>query len=117
MEVQTNLPGVGPATTCSVSPVSAHVPVPVRFVWHHILPQEAGGQTAISNLVQLCDNCHYSIHRLMYYMRLKFEGKVLTADQAALLAKPPRQKQLALATQGYNGALAAGTVSKIPNEG
>lgn len=111
------LAGFGTATTCSVSPPTAHVPVPVRFVWHHIMPLETGGQTVASNLVQICDNCHYTIHRLMWYMRLQYLGIALTPDQAALLKKPPRQKQLALATQGYEGALAAGTVAKIPNEG
>lgn len=42
-----------------------HRPVPLRFVWHHIQPQEAGGQTVQQNLVQLCDSCHYSIHRII----------------------------------------------------
>lgn len=50
-------------------------------------------------------------------MRLKYLGTALTPDQQALLAKPPRAKQMKLATQGFNACVTAGTVEQIPNEG
>ena len=103
------------ATKCIVT--TAHSPKPVRFVTHHIQPQEAGGQSVPENFAQLCDNCHYSVHRLLWYMHLKATGITLTADQQALLDKPPRVKQRTLATQGFDACVAAGTVNKIPNEG
>lgn len=49
------LPAVGWATNCRVS--ANHSPVPLRFVWHHILPQVCGGQSVPENLANLCDNC------------------------------------------------------------
>jgi hypothetical protein len=103
------------ATSCTVT--TYHVPVSVRFVIHHIQPQEAGGQTVPENLVDLCDNCHMTCHRLMWYLRLKFDGKTLTAAQQSLLDKPPRANQLKLAQAGFDACVAAGTVDKIPNEG
>ena len=117
MSAVLSLPGVGPATLCQVASATAHRPTPLRHVWHHIQPQEAGGQTVTVNLAQLCDSCHYTIHRLMYVMRLKFDGKQLTAEQQGWLDKPPRQAQLAFAVTGYNACVTAGTVDKIPNEG
>ena len=95
--------GVPKATTCVIT--NRHYPQPLRFVVHHIMPQEAGGQTVAENLVQLCDSCHYTIHRLMWYMA-----------HGTTLPKVMR-KQLALAQQGYDACVAAGTVNKIPNEG
>lgn len=91
------------ATTCVIT--NAHRPVPLRFVVHHIMPQEAGGQTVPANLVQLCDSCHYTIYRLMWYMA---HGTPLPKVMKA---------QLAIATTGYNECVAAGTVNLIPNEG
>lgn len=97
--------GVGQATDCSIAHARAHRPVPVRFVWHHIQPQEAGGVAVPANLVQLCDSCHYTVHRLLWNM-------------AKGLPQPPcRAAQLAYAQQGYAACLAAGTVARIPNEG
>lgn len=77
---------------------------PLRFVWHHILPQACGGQTSSGNLIALCDNCHYSVHELMWQM-----------------AHPPvtargNRKQAALAARGYDAAVTAGTAGKIPRE-
>lgn len=96
---------VGHATNCA-NPV-AHSPRPSRFVWHHVLPQIAGGQTVASNLVSLCDNCHYSTHALMYEMRLH-EGVIKTRRSVKL-------RELAYA--GYQAARTAGTVGKLPDEG
>jgi hypothetical protein len=99
------LPGFGPATLCQVTPTASHRPVPLRFVWHHIQPQEAGGLTEQANLVQLCDSCHYTIHRLMWYMA---HGTVLPKVHRV---------QLQYAQKGFDACTAAGTVAKIPNEG
>jgi hypothetical protein len=77
----------------------------LRFVWHHILPQVCGGKTEASNLAEVCDNCHYSVHILMYGM---VHG-----------APPPKaatDAQYTLALQGFNLATAAGTQGKIPKE-
>jgi HNH endonuclease len=115
MIAHTDLPGVGLATMCTASKV--HSPVPLRFVWHHLQPLEAGGQTVAANLVEICDSCHYSIHRLLWYMRLLAEGTALSPAQADAFAHPPRRAQLAFATIGYQACVAAGTVASIPNEG
>lgn len=102
---QTSLPVVGQATDCSVTHAASHRPVPVRFVWHHVQPKEAGGQTVAANLIELCDSCHYTIHRLMWNMKQS-------------LPQPKVHKnQLKFATEGYQACVAAGTVAQIPNEG
>lgn len=103
------------AARCDAS--ASHDPAPLRFVWHHIQPQEAGGQTDSSNLVQLCDSCHYSIHRMLWAYRLIALGLPLTDAERAAITKPPRRAQLKLASQGYEACRVAGTISKIPNEG
>lgn len=109
MIAQTELPGFGPATTCQAS--GTHNPTPLRFVWHHIEPHEAGGLTVASNLAEVCDSCHYSIHRLLWHLaRNELAGPVP-------LGPVPRQAQLALAQQGFNKCMAAGTIAQIPNEG
>lgn len=103
------------ASTCVAS--GSHSPVPLRFVWHHVQPQEAGGTTVPSNLVQVCDSCHYTIHRLMWVMRLIALSEPVTDTQRAYITNPPRAAQLKLAGQGYEACVAAGTVAHIPNEG
>ena len=108
---------VNPATTCVVSPVSAHRPIPLRFVRHHLQPEGAGGATDDVNLIEVCDNCHYSIHRILYAMACQYLGKPLTDAQKGYLTNPPRQSQLAYAQKGFDLCVAAGTVDKIPNEG
>lgn len=104
-----------PATMCVAS--ATHNPMPVRFVWHHIQPQDAGGQTVPENLAQLCDSCHYTIHRMMWVMRLVALGQTLTPQQQKLITTPPRRAQLVLAGKGYEACRVAGTIDKIPNEG
>lgn len=89
---------------CSVALV--HRPVPTRYVVHHIQPQVCGGLSVPANQITLCDNCHYTIHRIMYGMRMG-------TPNAALGNRRQRQ----IATSGYQLCLAAGTVNKIPNEG
>jgi hypothetical protein len=99
------LPDLGKASTCSAYGV--HRPVPLRFVWHHVLPQVCGGLTVTANLSQVCDSCHYSIHILMWHIA-----------QGSTVAELPAhtRNQLALALRGYQQALANGTAFKIPKE-
>lgn len=104
-----------PATKCVAS--GTHTPTPLRFVWHHIQPHEAGGPTVAANLSQVCDSCHYTIHRILWAMAQIGLGKPVTDVQRGYITNPPRQAQLTLAKQGYDACVAAGTVAQIPNEG
>jgi HNH endonuclease len=104
-----------PANRCEAS--ESHNPTPLRHVWHHIQPKEAGGQTVSANLVQLCDSCHYTVHRLMWIMAQLAQGEVISDQQQAAFLKPPRKAQLQLAATGYDACRVAGTIPKIPNEG
>jgi hypothetical protein len=88
--------------------IGKHRPTPLRYVWHHVLPQAAGGQTNTSNLLSLCDTCHYAIHVILWHLR-QHNG------QPPALAGHP--KHMAYAIQGYQLAVAAGTQNQIPNEG
>lgn len=115
MSALLEVPGLGKATTCAAS--GSHSPEPLRFVWHHIQPQEAGGPTTPENTAQLCDGCHYSVHRLLWLLRCTALGQSLTAGQQAELDHPPRRAQLELAQRGFAACQAAGTVSLIPDEG
>lgn len=99
------VPGVGRADHCQVSTMKRHYPHPVRFVWHHMQPQEAGGQTVPDNLIQLCDSCHYTIHRILWCM-----ANILPIPKA-------HPDQYAFANEGYKRCVVAGTVKQIPNEG
>lgn len=103
MSAVTTLPGAGKATRCELA--RYHRPVPLRFVWHHILPEACGGLTQTGNLAQVCDSCHYSVHILMWQLAHP-GGSTLKGTRA----------QAALARQGYDQAVAAGTAAKIPKE-
>jgi hypothetical protein len=94
---------IGHASVCAVS--KAHRPAPMRFVWHHIQPHVCGGLTVAANLVALCDSCHYSIHILLWHL-----------GQATSPALVGTRAQRALAKQGYDLCVTAGTVAKIPKE-
>jgi hypothetical protein len=104
MIAHTELPGIGIAATCQAS--KSHSPAPLRFVWHHIQPHEAGGPTEPANLAEVCDSCHYSIHRLLWHLA-----------KGQPTGPVPRAAQLKLAQQGYAACVTAGTVDRIPNEG
>lgn len=106
MIVCTFIEGLGKASTCAAS--RSHRPAPMRYVWHHILPQACGGISIPVNLVQLCDNCHYAVHVLLH--QLKLHGVVTPSPLN-------NRKRIALAKQGYSMALLTGTVDKIPDEG
>jgi hypothetical protein len=71
-----------------------------------VQPHEAGGPTTPANLVQLCDNCHYSVHRLLHQMAAGLP-----------VQRAPRLAILDLAQKGYEACKAAGTLAKVPNEG
>lgn len=96
--------GLGRAATCGC--VAHHTPRPARFIWHHVLPKVCGGQTTPANLVSICDNAHYAIHVLLWQMR-ENGGKPAGRHNAY---------HLAIARQGYDRAVAAGTVGQIPKE-
>jgi hypothetical protein len=97
------IPGFPKPTSCRIT--TAHNPVPLRFVLHHVQPAEAGGPTVAENLADVCDSCHYSAHRVMWEM-----AKGLPVEKV-------HRNILKLAKTGYDACVAAGTVDKIPNEG
>jgi HNH endonuclease len=103
------LAGVGTAQYCACS--THHEPTPLRYVWHHILPVACGGTTITANLVSVCDSCHYGIHVLL--TQLKKNGGSLHVPYSRF--RPTVRYHYAV--QGYQAAVAAGTVDKIPNEG
>lgn len=104
MTARTELPGVGKATHCEVA--GYHRPRPLRYVFHHILPEACGGKSEPDNLVQTCDTEHYAIHRLLW----------LLANGGIPRGTGGTRKQRALAERGYQAAVAAGTTGKIPKE-
>jgi len=98
----TYVEGIGHATCCQAG--MYHRPRPLRYVFHHILPQACGGKTEASNLVALCDNCHYAVHVLLWQLA---QGTGSATGTRA---------QTRLATEGYAEAVAAGTAGDIPKE-
>jgi hypothetical protein len=102
----TSYPGIPQAAACQIDAV--HNPRPLRIVWHHILPQAAGGKTTPENLAALCDSCHYAVHSLLVTM---------LANDGQLQPNPDYHRdRVALAQQGYDAAVKLGTVNKIPHE-
>lgn len=102
------LRGVGRAIGCQC--VGVHTPQPLRFVWHHILPKACGGRTTKTNLLSCCDSCHYAIHLMM--------GDLKHNDGNMVLYKRFNGTNRAnWAREGYQRAVDAGTVSKIPDQG
>jgi hypothetical protein len=83
-----------------------HHPAATRYVSHHIQPQVTGGLSVAANLATLCDNCHYTVHMLLWHL----------AQNTPPPAKGTRA-QRKLARQGYDACVLAGSVHKIPNEG
>ena len=98
------LPGIGKAGTCEIT--ADHGPKPRRYVWHHIQPEACGGHTTLTNLAQLCDNCHYSVHILLWQI----------ANGGVTMARP-NKAQLSIARIGYDLCVQAGTTALIPKEG
>jgi HNH endonuclease len=99
-----DLPGAGRATSCQLA--RYHRPLPLRYVWHHILPEACGGRTEPGNLAQVCDSCHYSVHMLLWWLANGGIPAGITGSRAQLL----------LARRGYTLAQAAGTADRIPKE-
>lgn len=85
-----------------------HRPHPLRTVSHHVQPEAAGG--ANGPRVWLCDNCHYNTHRVLYALRLDYEGKSVPRVSTSYFL-------VRLASDGFALCVAAGTVHLIPNEG
>ena len=102
-EPRTQVNGVT-ATACQFGGQEGHHTA-LRFVWHHILPQVCGGKSVKANLAELCDNCHYAVHRVMWDLA-----------HGITPAKAATAQQFALASVGYNLAVQAGTQGKIPKE-
>ena len=90
------------AYECVITP--NHYPIPGRFVFHHVLPKVCGGKTEAANLVQVCDNCHYTIHRIMWAL-----AHNLTVVRV-------NRKQMALARRGITEATLLGTLDLMPDE-
>jgi hypothetical protein len=99
------LPEVGHAASCQLGK-QGRSHIALRFVWHHVLPQACGGKTTADNLASLCDNCHYAVHILMWYL----------ANGGIPVTVKGTKVQLALANTGYAQAVAAGTAGKMPKE-
>jgi hypothetical protein len=94
-----------PPSECAVARW-VHHPAATRYVTHHIQPQVTGGLSVPANQAVLCDNCHYTVHMLLWHLAQKIDPP----------AKGTRA-QRALAQRGYDACVLAGTVHKIPNEG
>jgi hypothetical protein len=107
MDAGTFLAGRGKAFYCQAA--DYHAPVPIRFVWHHILPLSCGGRSTEDNLVQVCDSCHYAIHRLMVDL-LNNAGIFVELKRFA------RGNRANWALAGYKAAVAAGTQANLPRE-
>lgn len=106
--------GLPKATGCTLA--LYHTPPVSRFVNHHIQPQVCGGLTVLFNIAQVCDNCHYTVHACMFELRLMLLGQSATSLDSKRLSRGTR-KQRALAVQGYNLCVLAGTWQLIPSEG
>lgn len=95
------------ADHCEVS-VTHRLPMVSRWVNHHIQPEAAGGLTVAENRLQACDNCHMTIHKILFYM---------AKHQGAYPAGIGNKTQRYFAKRGYDMCVLAGTISVIPNEG
>lgn len=107
MDAGTLVAGRGKASYCQVA--DYHQPVPIRFVWHHILPLACGGRSTNDNLVQCCDSCHFAIHRLMSDL-LAGNGSFVEFKRFA------NSTRAIWALTGYKLAVAAGTQANLPRE-
>lgn len=100
--------GIGRALYCQCA--DYHTPVPLRFVWHHILPKVCGGASVKANLLQCCDSCHYAIHLMMGDLK-HHNGELV------LYKRFERSNRANWARIGYKLATEAGTADKIPDQG
>ena len=103
----TFITGIGKATYCQAA--DYHQPIPIRFVWHHILPLACGGRSTGDNLLSCCDSCHYAIHRLMIDL-LAGNGEFVELKRFA------HSGRAHWARLGYALAVAAGTQADMPKE-
>lgn len=102
------LPGLGPATHCTA--YNDHRPRPLRFVWHHLLPETCGGASDLTNVVQVCDSCHYAIHDLLWVLKT-------SAGDPKVWGRYGADQQRAYALRGWQLAAKVGMTDRIPNEG
>lgn len=52
--------------------VGKHVPLPMAYHKHHIIPKYLGGTDSKENLLVLCPTTHYNVHALLqHYGRYK----------------------------------------------
>jgi hypothetical protein len=89
---------------------------PLRTVGHHILPKEWGGDPK-GELYWCCDNFHYSVHRIMDWLRHTYEHMVILTPRdvdGLLKERPPfmpphgLKRELSLARLGFRRWLEAG---------
>jgi hypothetical protein len=89
--------------------------LPLRTVGHHILPKEWGGDPH-GELAWVCDNGHYSIHRILDWLRLQDRGPKgdgvggLPYDEVIQM-RPPfggSRSELRLAREGYERWVSVG---------
>lgn len=100
--------GAGRALYCQCA--DYHTPVPLRFVWHHILPKVCGGRSVKANLLSCCDSCHYAIHLMMGDLK-HHNGDLVVYKRFS------GTNRARWAYEGYRLAVAAGVVDKIPDQG
>ncbi len=80
-----------------------HLPRPHQIHTHHIVPKSWGGSDDPANLVQLCPNCHTSIHHLLNgwiragaltepgtVLSRRYSGYVVALALRAWLKRPPK---------------------------
>lgn len=108
------LPALGKATECTAYKLASHTPAPHRFVWHHLEPEVCGGATDTVNCVQVCDNCHYTIHALLYALK-QSGGDTAVWRRGRTWAAPTGLR--GYAQRGWELCVASGTTAHIPNEG
>jgi hypothetical protein len=100
------LPELGLYKPVECSLLRTHEPTPLRFVWHHILPETCGGRSTRDNLINVCDNCHIGIHAIMYAIVHKVP-----------IPRSHSYAQYQIALRGIEQAVALGMQDRIPNEG
>lgn len=100
--------GVGRALYCQCA--ECHTPIPLRFVWHHILPKVCGGRSTKANLLSCCDSCHYGIHLMMGDLKHNNGNFVVYKRFSGT-------NRARWAYEGYRLAVEAGVVDKIPDQG
>ena len=73
-----------------------------NIIFHHIVPLALGGKDILSNIVPLCDNCHFLLHHgvnkkgdINHSFLIK-EGLNKTRKNGTILGRPSLTKQTIL---------------------